>query len=352
MHLASKKLSEVKKISLKQDSSSEGVLSVIQSAQDIPFKIERSFFIKVSQAQVVRGKHAHRTLSQFMICLSGKIEITVDDSRSKCTYELSGPENGILVPPGIWCEQIFKTKDSILLVLCDAPYNESDYIRDYEDFQSYVKQQNEILNRIPIRLNLGCGGRPLPDYINIDMDTLEQIRRRYPNHEFSDDLMVVQYDIFNLPYPDNSVDEIRADGLIEHLPFIDEPRFFTEIVRVVKPDGMIYLSTVDFEKTVREWLETEDDWKDFFRNDQEAILNHHWFGTYTYEPVNRWGYLTATIYGSQNGAGQFHTNCYTEKKLRAICKHMNLEVVSIERFRWKGDRDHMLGMAAKKDHKN
>lgn len=200
----------------------------------------------------------------------------------------------------------------------------------------------------PIRLNLGCGGRPLSDYINVDMDTLEQIRSRYPNQQFNDDLVVVQYDIFNLPYPDNSVDEIRSEGLIEHLPFVDEPRFFYEVVRVLKPGGVLYLSTVDFEMAAKQWLEAEDDWKDFYRNDPEAILNQHWFGTNTYDPINRWGYLTATFYGSQNGAGQFHTNCYSEAKLRAICKRINLNVVSVEKFQWKGNRDHMLGLNATK----
>ena len=200
----------------------------------------------------------------------------------------------------------------------------------------------------PIRLNLGCGGRPLSDYINVDMDSIDQIRARYPNQKFDDDLIVAQYDIFNLPYQDNSVDEVRSEGLIEHLPFIDEPRFFNEVLRILKPGGLLYLSTVDFEMAAKQWLEAEDDWKDFYRNDEEAILNQHWFGTYTYKPINRWGYLTATFYGSQNGAGQFHTNCYSEAKLRAICKKMNLNVVSIERFQWKGDRDHMLGLTATK----
>jgi predicted SAM-dependent methyltransferase len=200
----------------------------------------------------------------------------------------------------------------------------------------------------PIRLNLGCGGRPLRNYINVDMDTLEQIRARYPNQTFEDDLIVVQHDIFNLPYADGSVDEIRSEGLIEHLPFIDEPRFFNEVVRILKPGGVLYLSTVDFVMACRQWLEAEDDWKDFYRNDSEAILSQHWFGTYTYEPKNRWGYLTATFYGSQNGEGQFHTNNYSEAKLRAICKKINLHVESIDHFQWKGDRDHMLGLTARK----
>ena len=201
---------------------------------------------------------------------------------------------------------------------------------------------------LPIRLNLGCGGRPLPGYINVDMDTLEQIRARYPNQTFADDTVVKQFDIFNLPYDENSVDEIRSEGLIEHLPFIDESKFFYEVARILKPGGTLYLSTVNFEMVAKQWLAASDDWQDFYRNDEISIMNQHWFGTYSYEPKNRWGYLTATLYGSQNGAGQFHTNCYTDKKLRAICKKIKLDVVSIEKFQWKSNRDYMLGLTAKK----
>lgn len=199
-----------------------------------------------------------------------------------------------------------------------------------------------------IRLNLGCGGRPLRDYINIDQDTLEEMRERYPNQEFDDDLTIEQFDLFNLPYKDDSVDEVRADGLIEHLPFIDESKFFYEVKRVLKPGGIMQVSTVDFEKTVNQWLDAEDNWKDFYKDDDKSIHDQHWFGTYTYKPINRWGYLTATLYGSQNGAGQFHTNCYTEKKLSAICEHINMDVLSIDQFQWKGDRDYMLRLTAKK----
>lgn len=101
-----------------------------------------------------------------------------------------------------------------------------------------------------IKLNLGCGGRPLSEYVNIDMDTLDQMRKRYPGQEFSDNLIIEQYDLFNLPYEDDSVDEVMSDGLIEHIPFIDESRFFYEVKRVLKPGGTMRLSTVDFEKTV------------------------------------------------------------------------------------------------------
>ena len=79
-----------------------------------------------------------------------------------------------------------------------------------------------MLNKLPIKLNLGCGGRPLIDYVNIDMDTIDEMRDRYPNQVFDDSLTIEQYDIFNLPYEDASVDEVRADGLIEHLSFKEE----------------------------------------------------------------------------------------------------------------------------------
>jgi len=199
-----------------------------------------------------------------------------------------------------------------------------------------------------IKLNIGCGGNPLKDYINIDQDSLEQIRKRYPEKKFEDDLILKNHDIFNLPFDDSTVDEIKSDSLIEHLNFIQEKKFFNEIKRVIKVGGRLEISTPDFEMTVKQWLAAKDDWKDFFRDDDEAIKQNHWFGNYNNKPNNRWGYLLATIFGSQNGEGQFHRNCYTEKKLIAICKKIGIKIINIERFQWKEDRDHMLKMIATK----
>ena len=199
-----------------------------------------------------------------------------------------------------------------------------------------------------IKLNIGCGGNPLKDYINIDQDSLEQIRKRYPEKKFEDDLILKNHDIFNLPFDESTVDEIKSDSLIEHLNFIQEKKFFNEIKRVIKVGGRLEISTPDFEMTVKQWLAAKDDWKDFFRDDDEAIKQNHWFGNYNNKPNNRWGYLLATIFGSQNGEGQFHRNCYTEKKLIAICKKIGIKIINIERFQWKEDRDHMLKMIATK----
>ena len=199
-----------------------------------------------------------------------------------------------------------------------------------------------------IRLNLGCASRPLKNYINVDQDGIKKILKRYPNLKKIKKLKIYNYNIFKLPFANSTVDEIRADGLIEHLSFIEEKKFFYEIKRVIKKNGKIRLTTVDFEKALKQWIKAKDDWKDFYRNDDEAIKNSYWFGTYTYKPNNRWGYLAATFYGSQNGKGQFHKNCYSKKKLINICKKINFKVLEIKNFRWKKNRDHMIELIAKK----
>lgn len=185
-----------------------------------------------------------------------------------------------------------------------------------------------------MNINLGCASEPLLDYINVDMDSLDDLKRRYPHKQFSDDLIVEQWDIFNLPVEDNSVDEIRADCVFEHLSFIEEKKIFEEVKRVLKVGGVLNLAVPDIESTFRKFLDASDNWKDWYRTDKEAIEERHWFGNYEYSDDNRWGYLTACIYGSQNGEGQYHKNCYTIGKLRSICDVLNFKIFKEETFTW------------------
>jgi hypothetical protein len=120
------------------------------------------------------------------------------------------------------------------------------------------------------------------------------------------------------------------------------------VKRVLHPGGILQLSTPDFEEAIKLWISAKDEWKEFFRNDSDAIANEHWFGNYSYSTDNRWGYLMAMIFGSQNGAGQFHKNCYTLPKIRAILKHLDFDELAISQYRWKGNRDLMIFVRAKK----
>ena len=193
---------------------------------------------------------------------------------------------------------------------------------------------------------MGCGGKPLDGYINIDGDDKSQLISRYPGTDPQEFSNVISADIFNLPYGDSTIDEVRADGLFEHLSFEEEPLIFRESFRVLKRGGMLNISVPDFEWICKQWLAAEDDWKDFYRNDLESIKSEHWFGNFSYTLDNRWGYMTAIIYGSQNGVGQFHKNCYSEQKLKSIVDHFRFSSMTFERFFWKDDRDMMLRLRA------
>jgi|TARA_R110001592_G_scaffold66271_2_gene203294 ubiquinone/menaquinone biosynthesis C-methylase UbiE len=199
-----------------------------------------------------------------------------------------------------------------------------------------------------IRLNLGCASRLLSGYINVDLDSIEEIKNRYPNIEIDEDQQFLQANILDLPFEDNTVDEIRADAFMEHMSFKEESQMFKEVYRALKPGGLFVFSVPDFEDAVRKWLAAEEDWRDFYRDDDEAIAQSHWFGQYSYSTSSRWGYLTAAIFGPQNSPGQFHKNAYTEGKIIAICDKIGFEKPEIDRFLWKGDRDTMIRVRVKK----
>ncbi|MBL4711236.1 MAG: methyltransferase domain-containing protein [Gammaproteobacteria bacterium] len=199
-----------------------------------------------------------------------------------------------------------------------------------------------------IKLNLGCASRPLKGYINIDIDSKETIIKRYPNIDIPEDLDICQYDIFNLPYEDSSVNEILSDCMLEHLSFLEEKKFFLEMKRVLSSNGRLLFTVPDFENTIELWIKAKDDWKEFFRNDDEAITKEHWFGNYSYSCDNRWGYLTASIFGPQNGEGQFHKNAYTEGKIRSMLEYLEFDIIELSRYKWKDDREMMLKVIASK----
>lgn len=199
-----------------------------------------------------------------------------------------------------------------------------------------------------IKLNLGCASRPLAGYVNVDLDTIEEIRERYSNIDIPPNVEVFQFDIFALPYADGAVSEVRSDSMLEHLSFLEERKFFFEMLRVLRAGGKLIFSVPDFEDTVRNWLAAEDDWRDFYRNDPDAIAKQHWFGQYSYSTKSRWSYLTASIFGPQNSEGQFHKNCYTEKKIRTMLDYLGFEIEELSFYAWKGDRDRMIQVVAVK----
>jgi dTDP-4-dehydrorhamnose 3,5-epimerase-like enzyme len=116
-----------------------GNLSVVEGSRHVPFDIRRIFYIYDVPTGESRGAHAHRTLQQFLVCLSGTFEVAVDDGRERARIPLNRPWKGLLVPPMIWAAEENFSPGTVCLVLTSDFYREEDYIRDYAEFQRLAR---------------------------------------------------------------------------------------------------------------------------------------------------------------------------------------------------------------------
>lgn len=118
-----------------------GTLSVVEEPV-VPFPIARVFAIS-APANSQRGYHAHRECSQFLYCQNGAIQVTVRDESSNKIFRLEGSSDALLAPPGLWLELDWQTDNAELIVLCDLPFSEADYIRDWDSFLEWRKNKLE-----------------------------------------------------------------------------------------------------------------------------------------------------------------------------------------------------------------
>lgn len=103
------------------------------------FPIQRVYFTKNVAVGSIRGHHAHKTLEQILICPHGAIKVISDDGRgNKTSTVLDNPQDGLYIGPSTWRTMQWLKPESILLVLASKPYEESDYIRNYEEFCRHV----------------------------------------------------------------------------------------------------------------------------------------------------------------------------------------------------------------------
>lgn len=115
-----------------------GALVAVEDFQ-IGFDIKRAYFIFGTQAGVARGFHAHHALRQLAIVVRGRCVFHLDDGRRRDAVTLDDPSKGLLIEPMIWHEMSDFSPDSVLLVLADGNYDETDYIRDYSEFSRLVR---------------------------------------------------------------------------------------------------------------------------------------------------------------------------------------------------------------------
>ena len=125
-------------IDLGKISFDEGNLTVVENRKDFPFDVKRVFYIYDIAGGESRGAHAHKECHQFLMAASGSFEISLDDGKFKRQVFLNRPNLGLHIPPGIWAAEMNFSSGAICLVLTSHPYNESDYIRDYNGYLKFI----------------------------------------------------------------------------------------------------------------------------------------------------------------------------------------------------------------------
>ena len=115
-----------------------GNLSFIEENRQIPFKIKRVYYLYDVPSGATRGGHAHKNLQQLVIALSGSFDIILDDGVQRRKFFLNRPHYGLYIPPKVWRELENFSSNSVALSLVSEVYDESDYIRNYDSFKTWV----------------------------------------------------------------------------------------------------------------------------------------------------------------------------------------------------------------------
>ena len=117
-----------------------GSLVALEAQKTVPFEIKRVYYIFGTQEGVARGFHAHRNLKQVAVCVTGKCRMVLDNGKQREEAWLDSPTKGLLIGDLVWREMYDFSENCVLLVLASEHYDESDYIRDYDEFLLVIKK--------------------------------------------------------------------------------------------------------------------------------------------------------------------------------------------------------------------
>ncbi len=134
-------IEDCKVIQLPRITDPRGNLTFVEGENHIPFPIRRVYYLYDVPGGETRGGHAHRQLKQFIIAASGSFDVVVDDGFEKKRFFLNRSYYGLYMPRMVWRELENFSSGSVCLVMASEVYQESDYYRDYQEFQEAVRVQ-------------------------------------------------------------------------------------------------------------------------------------------------------------------------------------------------------------------
>ena len=117
-----------------------GNITIVEGNKNVPFDVKRIYYLYDIPGGEDRGGHAHKELRQLIVAASGSFNVLLDDSINKKVVTLNRPDYGLMIVPGIWRELMEFSSGAICLVLASIGYDETDYIREYEEFQIFKNE--------------------------------------------------------------------------------------------------------------------------------------------------------------------------------------------------------------------
>lgn len=117
-----------------------GYISVVEESSGLlPFEVKRIFWTYYTPESIVRGRHAHHQTEQVLLAVAGRIIVTIELPNGEIqTFRLEDPYVGLYVPPYAWHTMQY-SHSAVQMVLASQPYDEQDYMRDYNKYRQICK---------------------------------------------------------------------------------------------------------------------------------------------------------------------------------------------------------------------
>ena len=128
---------------LKTYTDERGSLTLVEEGKEIPFGIQRAFWIYDVPEGAERGWHANSVCYEYLIAVAGSVDVTLEDCNGRESYRLDSRSKGLLVPPNTWAEFRNFSPDAVLLALASHSYTPDTYINSYDDFLTHINKKQE-----------------------------------------------------------------------------------------------------------------------------------------------------------------------------------------------------------------
>lgn len=132
-------INDCKVLDLPKVRDARGNLTFIEGKKHVPFDIKRIYYLYDVPGGAERGSHAHKKLSQLIVAISGSFDVILNDGHEEKRFHLNRSYFGLYVCPMMWRGLDNFSSGSVCMVVASDFYDETDYIRNYNDFLNEVR---------------------------------------------------------------------------------------------------------------------------------------------------------------------------------------------------------------------